>query len=164
MSSALLNYWSVWPQSVSITSPLQDKSQVSSGPCWLASAQYSAQYKLIPSVCRACAQSCPALYDPMDWSPPGSSVRGILQTRVLEWLPFPACNCQVDNSSNLVLITPAVVTDDLIRKISGHAYKLPLKIRIFFFSIVKVWDLFPKILESQFLVPDHIMKERQQSW
>ena len=31
------------------------------------------------------AQSCPTLSDPMDWSPPGSSIRGIFQARVLEW-------------------------------------------------------------------------------
>ena len=30
-------------------------------------------------------QSCPTLYDPMDCSPPGSSVHGIFQARVLEW-------------------------------------------------------------------------------
>ena len=31
------------------------------------------------------AQSCLALSDPMDYSPPGSSVHGIFQARVLEW-------------------------------------------------------------------------------
>ena len=31
------------------------------------------------------AQSCPTLSDPMDYSPPGSSVHGIFQARVLEW-------------------------------------------------------------------------------
>ena len=31
------------------------------------------------------AQSCPTLSDPMDCSPPGSSIPGILQARVLEW-------------------------------------------------------------------------------
>ena len=31
------------------------------------------------------AQSCPTLSDPLDCSPPGSSVHGILQARVLEW-------------------------------------------------------------------------------
>ena len=30
-------------------------------------------------------QSCPTLSDPMDCSPPGSSVHGILQARVQEW-------------------------------------------------------------------------------
>ena len=32
------------------------------------------------------AQSCPTLCDPMDCSPPGSSVHGILQARTLEWV------------------------------------------------------------------------------
>ena len=31
------------------------------------------------------AQLCPTLSDPMDCSPPGSSVHGIFQARVLEW-------------------------------------------------------------------------------
>ena len=31
-------------------------------------------------------QSCPALCDPMDFSPPGSPVHGISQTRILEWI------------------------------------------------------------------------------
>ena len=30
-------------------------------------------------------QSCPTLSNPMDWSPPGSSVHGIFQASVLEW-------------------------------------------------------------------------------
>ena len=33
-------------------------------------------------------QSCPTLSDPMDCSPPGSSVLGIFQARVLEWGPI----------------------------------------------------------------------------
>ena len=32
------------------------------------------------------AQSCLTLCDPVDWSPPGSSVHGILQARILEWV------------------------------------------------------------------------------
>ena len=34
----------------------------------------------------ACAQSCMTLCDPVDCSPPGFSVHGILQARVLEWV------------------------------------------------------------------------------
>ena len=35
------------------------------------------------------AQSCPTLHDPMDYSPPGSFVHGILQARILEWVAIP---------------------------------------------------------------------------
>ena len=32
------------------------------------------------------AQSCPTLCDPVDYRPPGSSVHGISQARILEWV------------------------------------------------------------------------------
>ena len=32
------------------------------------------------------SQSCPTLHDPMDCSPPGSSIHGIFQARILEWV------------------------------------------------------------------------------
>ena len=35
------------------------------------------------------SQSCPSLRDPVDCSPPGSSVHGILQARMLEWFAIP---------------------------------------------------------------------------
>ena len=37
-------------------------------------------------------QSCPTLCDPMDCSPPGSPVPGILQTRALEWVAISFSN------------------------------------------------------------------------
>ena len=42
-------------------------------------------YTVAPSSC-VCAQSCPTLCDPVDCSPPGSSVHGISQARILEWV------------------------------------------------------------------------------
>ena len=36
--------------------------------------------------CVLAAQLCPTLCNPMDCSPPGSSIHGIFQTRVLEWI------------------------------------------------------------------------------
>ena len=44
---------------------------------------------MVISTCvHAClvAQLCPTLCDPMDCGPPGSSVYGILQARILEWV------------------------------------------------------------------------------
>ena len=35
-------------------------------------------------------QLCPSLWDPVDCSPPGSSVHGILQARILEWVAMPS--------------------------------------------------------------------------
>ena len=40
-------------------------------------------------VCVLVAQSRPTLCDPMTYSPPGFSVRGILQARILEWVAIP---------------------------------------------------------------------------
>ena len=37
-------------------------------------------------------QSCPTLCDPMDCSPPGSPIPGILQTRTLEWVAISFSN------------------------------------------------------------------------
>jgi len=34
------------------------------------------------------AQSCPTLGNPTDYSPPGSSVHGIFQAGILEWVAF----------------------------------------------------------------------------
>ena len=42
-------------------------------------------------------QSCPTLSDPMDCSPPGSSIHGIFQARVLEWVASA-----LSSDSNLV--------------------------------------------------------------
>ena len=49
-----------------------------------------------PSWCRGpeseseVAQSCPTLCNLVDYSLPGSSVHGILQARMLEWVAFPS--------------------------------------------------------------------------
>ena len=37
-------------------------------------------------------QSCPTLCDPIDDSPPGSAVPGVLQARVLEWVAISFSN------------------------------------------------------------------------
>ena len=38
-------------------------------------------------------QSCPTLCDPIDGSPPGSPVPGILQARTLEWVAMELNKC-----------------------------------------------------------------------
>ena len=41
-------------------------------------------------MCSKSLRPCPTLCDPMDYSLPGSSVRGILQGRILEWVTMPS--------------------------------------------------------------------------
>ena len=45
-------------------------------------------HKKVHAMCALCAM-CPTLYDPMDCCPPGSSVHGIFQARILEWVAIP---------------------------------------------------------------------------
>ena len=47
------------------------------------------------------AQSCLTPSDLMDCSPPGSSVHGIFQARVLEWVPLPSAKCSLGISDFL---------------------------------------------------------------
>ena len=48
------------------------------------------QPKKVNTCCfHAAAQSCQTLCDPLDCSPPGSSVHGIFQARILGWVAFP---------------------------------------------------------------------------
>ena len=52
-------------------------------------------YGLLHAAAAAAAkslQSCPTLCDPIDGSPPGSSVPGILQARILEWVAVSFSN------------------------------------------------------------------------
>ena len=50
-------------------------------------------YGNVPTAAAAAAkslQSCPTLWDPIDGSPPGSPIPGILQARHWSGLPFPS--------------------------------------------------------------------------
>ena len=53
------------------------------------------------------SQWCPSLCDPMDCSLPGSSVHGILQARILEWvaIPFSRGSSQPPNGRSPHLFT-----------------------------------------------------------
>ena len=50
------------------------------------------------------AQLCPTLCDPMDCSPPGSSVHGILQVRMLEYCHSLLQRIFLNQESNLGLL------------------------------------------------------------
>ena len=63
----------------------------------LSSVSWTALLNLVMCVCVCVCvwaqlpQLCPTLCNPMDHSVPGSSVHGILQARILEWVIMPSC-------------------------------------------------------------------------
>ena len=79
-------------------------------------------------------QSCPPLWDPIDGSPPGSPVPGILQARTLEWVarvkslsrvrllatPWTAAGPKDDGLANMMGWKPAVYQAERCGKGSYH--------------------------------------------
>ena len=53
--------------------------------------------------CAKSLQPCPALWDPMDSSPPGSSAHGILQARILKWVAISFSKGSSSYEVNLLL-------------------------------------------------------------
>ena len=49
-------------------------------------------YHMAAAAAAVLLQSCPTLCDPIDGSPPGSPVPGILQARTLEWVAISFSN------------------------------------------------------------------------
>ena len=57
-----------------------------SAPAWMGEGLGENEYVYMLSHFQLCLTLC----NPIDGSPPGSPVPGILQARTLEWLPFPS--------------------------------------------------------------------------
>ena len=75
--------------------------------CLLSSFAHFKQFGFLILVIYAKSlQSCPTLCDPIDGSPPGSPMPGILQARTLEWvaIAFSIYNTHVD-ANNFVYFT-----------------------------------------------------------
>ena len=62
-------------------------------------------------------QSCPTLCDPMDSSPPGSSVHGIIQARTLKWVAYPFSSGYPRSRNQTG--SPALQVDSLPTELSG---------------------------------------------
>ena len=91
------------------------------------------------------AQSCPTLCDPMDCSPPGSSVHEIFQARILEWvaISFSRGSSQPRDWTRVSCTAGRFFTDwatreDFLLLASKYALKFLLffKLRFHFFVVV----------------------------
>ena len=66
-------------------------------------------------------QSCLTLCDPIDGSPPGSAVLGVLQARTLEWVAIPAL--QADSSPSEPPGNPEWAGHDGKQDVKGDFFK-----------------------------------------
>ena len=83
--------WPVWATRPELAEALSVQLGALPGSNILRAQHYlGCEWSTIYSQCAAAAaqslQSCPTLCDPIDGSPPGSPVPGILQARTLEWV------------------------------------------------------------------------------
>ena len=81
------------------------------------------------------AQSCPILCDPMDCSLPGSSVHGILQARILDWVAISLSSDLPD--PGIEPGSPALQADALPSEPPGKSHLLSSK-EILYTSLSKV--------------------------
>ena len=68
------------------------------------------------------AQACPTLCDPMDCSLPGSSVHGILQTKILKWVAFHSPRDFPNPGTEPR--SPALQADSLLSEPPGKPYRI----------------------------------------
>ena len=73
-------------------SPLGDPPDPGIEPASLMSPALAGEFFTTNVTYANSLQSCPILCDPIDGSPPGSSVPGILQARTLEWTAISFSN------------------------------------------------------------------------
>ena len=79
------------------------------------------------------SQSCVTLGDPMDCSPPGSSVHGIFQARVLEWGAIAFSNdpfCSVFKTACLLCILCHIIASIL----KQHYLSFPIAVCLFIYE------------------------------
>ena len=80
-------------RSLSDTVKKTNKHRIKNQTANLSLTTGSAVYQLCDFAAAAKSlQSCPALWDPTDSSPPGSPIPGILQARILEWVAISFSN------------------------------------------------------------------------
>ena len=89
----------------------------------------------------------------MDYSPPGSSVHGILQARVLEWVAFPPPGDLPDPGTELDSPAfPSLQVDSLqLNQLCTHTHtRTPDFFR--FFSLIGCYKVFPVLYRRSLLV------------
>ena len=106
------------------------------------------------NLCVLVTQLCLTLFDPVDCSPPGSSVHGILQARILKWVVMPF--------SRVLIYASIQITGFHAKQNVPSSGYLPKLRTSFHVDIWLFWKEIFKILHSDVMSSNHIA--RQLSW
>ena len=68
-------------------------------------------------------QSCPTLCDPIDVSPPGSAVLGILQAKTMEWVAMSFLQCMKVKSESEVAQSCPICSDPMDCSLPGSSVR-----------------------------------------
>ena len=106
-------------------------------------------------VCAPSLQSCPSLCDPMDCSQPDSSVHGIFQASILEWVDISSSReySRVIMTVAIVFIEPGLCIGELAKAFSSCSWG---------FSRQECWSCLPlpspgdHVFQNSPLWPDHL--------
>ena len=104
----------------------------------------------MPALCWVGVQSCLTLCDPMDCSPPGSWVHGILQARILEWVAMPSSRDPSDPGIEPTSpMSPALQADSSPLALPGKPLQMPTQSKKLpywsencwfkIFTVIQVW-------------------------
>ena len=101
----------------------------------------------------AAAQSCPTLCDSMDYSPPGSSVHGISQERILDWvaISFSRGSSRPRDQTHVSCIS--CIGGQILYHCATWEACVLLTIRLHGHSLLLVSRIFPQIVSVLFLWP-----------
>ena len=91
-STLCMRWPKYWSFSFSISPSNEYPELISCRMDWLNLLAVQATLKSLAAAAAKSRQSCLTLCDPIDGSPPGSSVPGILQARTLEWVAISFSN------------------------------------------------------------------------
>ena len=103
-------------------------------------------------------QSCPTLCDSMDCSPPGSSVRGLLQARIVEWVEQSQTRLK-QFSMHACILKHFPLASVFFPYFSQQSFSISLRVFSFLFWFlngvpfsVLSWALFSYFLHSSMLM------------
>ena len=93
-------------------------------------------------------QSCPTLCDPIDGSPPGLPVPGILQARTLEWVAISSPCMKVKSESEITQSCPTL-SDPMDCSLPGSSIHRIFQARVLEWGAIAFSEISPEKSQNQ---------------